>query len=267
MAAIHRDEFKRDAVRIAPTSGLTRRQVGLIWGLGIRPLANGSGCLLERPRCQHRTPGCCARTNGCAKRTAYCGFQPDRKTLRGTVVRRTEGSVKTGGDVLRGSKAMKFQYIADDGGSLTRHHLCRLTGVTDRGPRAWKQRSPSHRQRRDMVLLAPIRDQHRLSPGSYGRPRMTEELNELGLRVGQRRVGRLMRQNGIQVMRQNGIQVVRSRKFKRSTDSDHLCNIAPNLLQQDFTASGPNQKWAGDITSVRTREGRVCLALAARQCS
>jgi putative transposase len=55
-------------------------------------------------------------------------------------------------------------------------------------------------------VLAHIRDQHRLSLGSYGRPRMTEELNELGLQVGQRRVGRLMRQNGI--------QIVRTRKFK-----------------------------------------------------
>jgi transposase InsO family protein len=104
-----------------------------------------------------------------------------------------------------------------------------------------------------MVLLAHIRDQHRLSLGSYGRPRMTEELNELGLQVGQRRIGRLMRQNGI--------QVIRSRKFKRTTDSDHVFNIAPNLLQQDFTASGPNQKWAGDITYVWTREGWVYLAV------
>jgi transposase InsO family protein len=82
---------------------------------------------------------------------------------------------------------------------------------------------------------------------------MTEELNELGIQVGQRRVGRLMRQNGI--------QVIRSKKFKRTTDSDHAFNIAPNLLQQDFTASGPNQKWAGDITYVRTREGWVYLAV------
>jgi transposase InsO family protein len=82
---------------------------------------------------------------------------------------------------------------------------------------------------------------------------MTEELNELGIRVGQRRVGRLMRQNGI--------QVIRSRKFKRTTDSDHAFNIAPNLLQQDFTASAPNQKWAGDITYVWTQEGWVYLAV------
>jgi putative transposase len=104
-----------------------------------------------------------------------------------------------------------------------------------------------------MVLLAHIRDQHRLSLGSYGRPRMTEELNEPGIRIGQRRVGRLMRQNGI--------QVIRSRKFKRTTDSDHAFNIAPNLLQQHFSASGPNQKWAGDITYVWTREGWVYLAV------
>lgn len=128
-----------------------------------------------------------------------------------------------------------------------------MMGVTDRGLRAWRHRPPSHRQRRDTVILAHIRDQHRLSLGSYGRPRMTEELNELGLRVGQRRVGRLMRQNGI--------RIIRSRKFKRTTDSDHAFNIAPNLLQQDFVASRPNQKWAGDITYVWTREGWVYLAV------
>jgi putative transposase len=55
--------------------------------------------------------------------------------------------------------------------------------------------------------------------------------------------------------------VIRSRKFKRTTDSDHAFNIAPNLLQQDFTASGPNQKWAGDITYVWTREEWVYLAV------
>ena len=148
---------------------------------------------------------------------------------------------------------MKFEVIANYRGSLSLSHLCRMMGVTDRGLRALRRRPPSHRPRRDMVILAHIRAQHRLSLVSQGRPRMTEELNELGLRVGQRRVGRLMRQNGI--------CIVRSRKFKRTTDSDHDFNIAPNLLQQDFTASGPDQKWAGDITDVWTREGWVYLAI------
>jgi transposase InsO family protein len=58
----------------------------------------------------------------------------------------------------------------------------------------------SQQQRDDMVILAHIREQHRLSLQSYGRPRMTEELQELGLNVGHRRVGRLMGENGIKII-------------------------------------------------------------------
>jgi transposase InsO family protein len=105
----------------------------------------------------------------------------------------------------------------------------------------------------DMVVLAHIKEQSRLSLGSYGRPRMTEELKEVGIDVGHRRVGRLMRENGI--------VVARTRKSKASTDSDHKFNIAPNLLERDFTADRPNQKWAGDISYIWTREGWLYLAV------
>jgi len=67
------------------------------------------------------------------------------------------------------------------------------------------------------------------------------------------RVGRLMRQNGI--------SVVRTRKHKVTTDSDHKFNIAPNLLDRNFTADQPNQKWASDISYVWTREGWLYLAV------
>jgi hypothetical protein len=113
--------------------------------------------------------------------------------------------------------------------------LCKTMQVTSRGFRAWRTRPMSQRQRDDMVLLAHIRELHGLVLGSYGRPRMTEELKELGLCVGHRRVGRLMKQNGI--------RIVRTRKYKATTDSNHTFNIAPNLLDQDFSASEPNQKW------------------------
>ncbi len=69
-----------------------------------------------------------------------------------------------------------------------------------------------------MVVLAHIKEQSRLSLGSYGRPRMTEELKEVGVDVGHRRVGRLMRENGI--------VVERTRKFMATIDSDHTFNIA-----------------------------------------
>ncbi len=131
--------------------------------------------------------------------------------------------------------------------------LCRVLQVSSRGFRAWKTRPISQTQRDDMVLLAHIREQHRLSLQSYGRPRMTEELQALGLNVGHRRVGRLMRENGI--------KVVRTRKHKVTTDSNHRFNIAPNLLDQDFSATGPNQKWAGDISYIWTNEGWLYLAV------
>ena len=55
-------------------------------------------------------------------------------------------------------------------------------------------------------------------------------------------------------MRENGILAERTRKFKATTDSDHTFNIAPNLLDRDVAAAGPNQKWAGDISYIRTRD-------------
>ncbi|GAB5447426.1 MAG: hypothetical protein Gyms2KO_22990 [Gymnodinialimonas sp.] len=104
-----------------------------------------------------------------------------------------------------------------------------------------------------MVTLEHIKEQSRLSLGSYGRPRMTEELKEIGVDVGHRRVGRLMRQNGI--------YVVRNRKHEVTTDSDQKFNIAPNLLNRDIAADLPSQKWAGDISYVWTREGWLYLAV------
>lgn len=104
-----------------------------------------------------------------------------------------------------------------------------------------------------MILLAHIREQHHLSLGSYGRPRMTQELKEIGLAVGHRRVGRLMRENGI--------NVVRTRKYQTTTNSDHKFSIAPNLLNRNFQAQHINQKWAGDISYIWTREGWLYLAV------
>ena len=131
--------------------------------------------------------------------------------------------------------------------------LCRVMQVSSGGYRSWRTRPMSQRQRDDMVLLVHIREQYKLSMQSYGRPRMTEELQELGFDVSHHRVGRLMRQNGI--------KAVRTRKHKVTTDSNHSFNIAPNLLDRKFTASGPNQKWAGDITYIWTSEGWLYLAV------
>lgn len=149
---------------------------------------------------------------------------------------------------------MRFRFVEENRGKVPMKRLCRIMNVSSRGFRAFRSRPISQSQRKDMVLLAHIREQHHLSLGSYGRPRMTEELKELGFDVGHRRVGRLMRQNGI--------SVVRTRKHKVTTDSNHKFNIVPNLLNRDFTAAKPNQKWVVDISYVWTQEGWLYLAVA-----
>ena len=148
---------------------------------------------------------------------------------------------------------MKFKFIADYQGDLSINRLCEIMDVSPRGYRAYRNRPLSPSQCKDLVVLAHIREQFALSLGSYGRPRMTEELKEAGVDVGHRRVGRLMRENDI--------RVERSKKYKATTDSNHSFNIAPNLLDGDFSATAPNQKWAGDISYIWTREGWLYLAV------
>ncbi len=88
---------------------------------------------------------------------------------------------------------------------------------------------------------------------SYGRPGMTEALQQSGIAVGHRRVGRLMRENGITPKR--------TRKFKVTTNSEHKFATVSNLLKRDFTAERLNQKWAVDISYIWTAEGWLYLAV------
>ena len=129
--------------------------------------------------------------------------------------------------------------------------MCRVMRVSARGYRAWRARPASQRTRFDMKVLAHICEHDSLSLGSYGRPRMTPKvlgsLKEARLAVGERRVGRLMRINGI--------RPVRTRKHKVTTNSNHSLGTAPNLLDGDFVADMPNRKWAGDISYVWMSEG------------
>lgn len=131
--------------------------------------------------------------------------------------------------------------------------ICRVMQVSPRGYRSWRTRPISQRARTDMKVLAHIREQYSLSLGSYGRPRMTMELKEAGLDVGERRVGRLMRLGAI--------KPVRTRRHKVTTDSNHRLGVAANWLDGDFVADMPNQKWAGDITYIWTQEGWLYLAV------
>ena len=134
---------------------------------------------------------------------------------------------------------MKFTFIDAAKEEFPVQRLCKVLEVSQSGYFAWRSRPASRRQRDDLVLLAHVRSAFVLSNGTYGSPRMTRELQDQGLRVGRRRTARLMRENGLRARQ--------PRRFRRTTDSLHAFPVAPNLLDQDFTASGPNEKWGADL--------------------
>ena len=76
---------------------------------------------------------------------------------------------------------MRFRFVEEHIADFPANRLCKIVGVSARGLRAFRSRPASRRQRSDLVTLAHIKEQSRLSLGSYGRPRMTEELKEIGL--------------------------------------------------------------------------------------
>ena len=131
--------------------------------------------------------------------------------------------------------------------------MCRVLKVSDSGYYDWRKRPESERAKADRELLRVIRRIHVETKQTYGRPRMTAELKDEGYRCGERKVGRLMREAGLR-----GCPL---RRFKVTTQSDPSHPVAPNLLQQDFRAKGPNQRWAADITYISTRRGWLYLAV------
>lgn len=148
---------------------------------------------------------------------------------------------------------MRFELIDRAKKDFPVQRLCRVLGVSQSGYFAWATRPPSPRQRQDMVLLAHVRSAFARSKGTYGSPRMNRELRDQGLAIGRRRTARLMRDNGLQARQK--------RRFKRTTDSEHACPVAPNLLDQDFSATAPNEKWSADISYIWTQEGWLYLAI------
>lgn len=142
---------------------------------------------------------------------------------------------------------MRFELVDRAKRDFPVQRLCRVLGVSQSGYFAWRNRLPSQRQRQDMVLLAHVRSAFALSNGTYGSPRMTRELQDQGLAVGRRRTARIMRDNGMRARQK--------RRFKRTTDSEHAWPVAPNLLDQDFTAMAVNQKWPADISYGAPRPG------------
>jgi putative transposase len=133
--------------------------------------------------------------------------------------------------------------------------LCSVLGVTRAGFYAWWQRGPSRRALGDAELVALIGRVFVESLETYGAPRVHAELREThGVRVGRKRVARLMRQLELE-------GVSRRVKRRRTTIPDPAAAPAPDLVGRRFTAARPNELWLADITYLPTREGWLFLAV------
>jgi len=131
--------------------------------------------------------------------------------------------------------------------------MARVLGVSPSGYYAWRTRPASARATADAALATRIATIHTHSRGTYGERRVHAELSELDIHVGRKRVARLMR--GL------GLAGVSRRKSTRTTTRDRDARPAPDLVDRDFTAPGPDQLWVADITYIPTWAGFLYLAV------
>lgn len=150
---------------------------------------------------------------------------------------------------------MRYAWIEQHREIYATTMMCDLLLVSRSGLNAARGRAPSKRACDDRQLLEQIRVGHHKHRGRYGRRRMTPEVSEaMGHVVSERRIGRLMREHGLQSHKRRRFRVV-------TTDSKHAHPVAANILERDFEATAPNQKWLADMTYVATDEGWLYLAL------
>ena len=132
--------------------------------------------------------------------------------------------------------------------------MARVLGVSKAGYYAWRHRPPSARAQADEALLARIKTVHINSRQTYGAPRVHAELRAAGERHGRKRIARLMRTAGL-------VGASRRRGGPITTRRDKQARPAPDLVERDFQAAGPNQLWVADITYVPTAAGFLYLAV------
>ena len=130
---------------------------------------------------------------------------------------------------------------------------CRVLGVSPSGYYTWLTRPVSRRALGDAELTARIRAIHERSRGTYGVPRVHGELAEEGVHIGRKRIARLMRAAGL--------AGVCRRKWTTTTRRDRDARPAPDLVERDFSVSGPNRLWVADITYIPTWAGFLYLAV------
>ena len=148
---------------------------------------------------------------------------------------------------------MRYQVVEEYRQEYPVSVLCETIGVSLSGYYAWRKRPVCEHRRADEILAEQIQHVYHTCRQVYGSPRIHAELQTQGITSLRKRVARLMRERGLSARR--------PRHRTITTRSEPGARVAPNLLDQDFSASRPNEKWTGDITAIWTYEGWLYLAV------
>lgn len=150
---------------------------------------------------------------------------------------------------------MKYAWIWQSREQYSIPMMCDLLSVSRSGLYQSLKRPAPGSDDDEKQIVEQIRQAQRKHRGRYGRRRMTPEVSEaMGQRVNHKRIGRLMREHGLGSRKRRPFRVT-------TTDSKHDFPIAANVLERDFVATAPNQKWLCDMTYIPTDEGWLYLAL------
>ena len=148
---------------------------------------------------------------------------------------------------------MKFHFIAAHRAEFRVRRLCQVLGVSPSGFYQWARRPAPRQAARNDALLVYIQAAFTASRRTYGAPRIHPELHAQGVAAGRHRIARLMRREGLVACTE--------RRFRWTATARAELPAAPDRLRRDFTAAAPNQRWVSDITSVRTGQGWLHVAI------
>jgi transposase InsO family protein len=149
---------------------------------------------------------------------------------------------------------MRYAFINAHMGQHAVRTMCRVLAVSRSGYYAWRNRKTTQSEQTNQALLQKIKRIYRESDKSYGSPRIYRQLREEGEKYNRKRIVRLMRKHHI-------VAKKAPRRYPVTTKQGKGASLAVNLLQQDFTAQRPNQKWVTDITYIDTAEGWLYLSV------
>ncbi|MET0069278.1 MAG: IS3 family transposase [Candidatus Thiodiazotropha sp.] len=148
---------------------------------------------------------------------------------------------------------MKYAFITENRQQHSIKRMCCVLGVSSSGYYDWRKRKPSVRMRENTNILKEIQRIHIEVMETYGSPRMHVELLDRGYRLSRGRVER--------IMSFHGIQAKQSKRHRRTYIHREGQQPEPNLLNRQFRAKRPNQKWVSDITFIETNQGWLYLAI------